>query len=222
MTNKSPYASELRMDCKFISEDFEPNGDLLKKIWSTGSWVMFDHDVYSAITYPEAETWVAALWSNRNVYFGFRCKYSALNIFEDGDPTKERWELWKRDVVEVFINPDPDHIAHYFEFEVAPNNLWIDLEIDKTKEPFCDPTWASGFRHATRIDRTSHRWTCEMQIPLTSMGVTEIFSGTEWRLNCFRADGLGDNSQRRLLSWSAIPGGDTFHTPTCFGLIRFI
>ena len=48
-----------------------------------------------------------------------------------------------------FSNPQPERITHYYEFEVAPNNQWIDLEIEKTKTPFNDAAWNSGFSHAT-------------------------------------------------------------------------
>ena len=53
-------------------------------------------------------------------------------------------------VLPNFVNPEPARVNHYYEFEVAPNNQWIDLEIDKDKTPFNDAKWNSGFDHATR------------------------------------------------------------------------
>ncbi len=216
------YTSNKRIDCKFTRKDFVPDADLSKKVWSHADWIKFDHGVYCGTSYPQAETLVAALWSLDNIYFAFRCKYSTINVYDGEDPTQERWELWNRDVVEVFINPDPECVSHYYEFEVAPNNQWIDLEIDKTKDPFCDPVWSSGFQHATRLDSKNYFWICEMRIPVASLGVRSILPGTEWRINFYRADGHGANAQRRLISWCMIPNGDTFHTPTRFGLIRFL
>jgi hypothetical protein len=35
------------------------------------------------------------------------CRYHALNVSE-GEAAKERWELWNRDVAEVFLNPQPE------------------------------------------------------------------------------------------------------------------
>ena len=55
------------------------------------------------------------------------------------------WQLWDKDVVEVFINPFPGQINTYFEFEVAPNNQWIDLAINLDNEPVLDVNWDSGF-----------------------------------------------------------------------------
>jgi len=207
------------MVSQYSAQEFVVNGDLSKKMWSKAEWVEFDQDVYRDAAYPNAVTRVSALWTYNSVYFGFVCMYSMINVYQGEDVAKERWELWKRDVVEVFINPQPNVVSHYYEFEVAPNNQWIDLEIDKTRNPFYDASWNSGFEHATRID--NHFWQCEMRIPIASMGVREIRAGARWRLNFFRADGHGNDSERRLMSWCRIPEGDSFHTPTRFGMIQF-
>lgn len=222
MTIPKAYTCNQRIEAKVASRDFVPDGDIYKTVWREATWIRFENDVYSAKRYPQSLTKVAASWTENFVYFGFHCKYTVLNVYEDEDPSEERWELWNRDVVEVFINPDPDRVSHYYEFEVSPSNQWIDLEIDQTKDPFYEPAWFSGFCHATRIDSQQRYWDCEMSIPVGSLGVSKLSPGTQWRVNFYRADGLGDNSQRRLTSWCGIPGGTTFHTPTRFGLIDFV
>ncbi len=223
MTEKSPYTSNLQIQSRFSPKDFEPDGNLEKKIWERAEWVEFDHDMAGQPHYPQAATRVASVWTATSVYFAFRCKYSTLNVYEGEDPLPERWELWNRDVVEVFANPEPERVNHYYEFEVAPNNQWIDLEIDKDKDPFNDAKWDSHFAHATRIDAKRRVWTCEMRIPVSAITSrpAAVRPGTEWRINFFRADGPGDDSVRRFLSWSTIPEGKTFHVPTRFGIIRF-
>jgi Domain of unknown function (DUF4091)/Carbohydrate family 9 binding domain-like len=215
------YTSNIRIISKRAPEDFVPDGNLQKEIWQTADWVHFDHDMSGQKHYPQSETDVATVWTPHYVYFADRCKYTTLNVFENADPAVEKWELWNRDVVEVFINPQPERVNHYYEFEVSPNNLWIDLEINKDQSPFNDASWDSHFDHATRIDPERHVWTCEMRIPVDSMGANEISAGAEWRLNLFRADGPGDDSQRRFLSWSTILTGNSFHAPTRFGIIEF-
>ena len=222
MNTSNLYTSDKKIKCKFTDKNFVPDANLRKKVWSQADWITFDHDVYCGNSYPQAETRAAALWSLDSIYFAFRCKYSTINVYEGEDPRQERWELWNRDVVEIFINPEPASASHYYEFEVAPNNQWIDLEIDKTKDPFCDPEWASGFQHATKVDSKNYFWTCEMRIPLASLVARPISPGTEWRINFYRADGPGDNAKRRLTSWCMIPNGNSFHTPSRFGLIRFL
>lgn len=216
------YTSNLRIISRFSPKDFVPDGNLEKEVWKTADWVRFDHDRTGRRSYPQSATEVATVWTPHDVYFAYRCKYTVLNIFEDADPAVERWGLWNRDVVEVFLNPQPERVSHYYEFEVSPNDLSIDLEINKDESPFNDPSWDSHFEHATHIDAGRHVWTREIRIPVVSMRAKNISAGAKWRLNLFRADGPGDDSQRQFLSWSVISNSTTFHTPTRFGIIQFV
>jgi len=220
----SPYDNTLRVTSEFTPEDFVPDGNLDKPVWRQAKWVKMDRDAFSAATYPQSEMEVASLWTASDVFFAFRCKYTKLNVYEGGDPTKDFWKLWERDVVEVFLNPQPERLNHYFEYEVAPNNLWIDLEIDLAKNPMNDAGWNSEFDHATRNDAPNHVWMCEMRIPVRTLGgVQPLRAGREWRVNFYRADGETGEGQRRLLSWSLVRSATrTFHTPVSFGLIQFV
>ena len=218
------YMSNSKLLARMAAEDFVPDGNLDKPAWRAAHWVKMDRDAFKPVTYPQSATEVASLWTPKYVYFAYRCQYTALNVYEGKDPSKDFWTLWDRDVVEVFLNPQPGHMRHYYEFEVAPNNLWIDLEIDLDKEPFNDPDWNSGYDHATRIDASRHVWTCEVRIPVASMNVSKpLAAGDEWRLNLFRADGLGDDKQRRFISWSPVHNDTgSFHSPWSFGVIEFV
>jgi hypothetical protein len=220
----SPYAGNLTITSKLSDQDFVPDGDLSKKAWQKAEYVRFDQEALSRKIHPEVETRVASLWTARYLYFAFSSKYSVLNVFEGEQSAKEKWGLWDRDVVEVFINPNPERFNHYYEFEVSPNNQWIDLEIDLGKRPFNDAAWDSHFEHATRLDEGGHVWTCEMRIPTSALLVQLMSPGMEWRINLYRAEGRGGDSQRRFLSWSPLPPGTklSFHQPASFGIIRFL
>ncbi|PYT81745.1 MAG: hypothetical protein DMG40_08525 [Acidobacteria bacterium] len=219
---ESAYLSKMQLEARRSSADFSPDGDLSKPSWRDAKWAEFDNDASGKFHYPEAATRVASVWTKTHIYFAFSSRYDSLNFYEGEDPKAERWQLWDRDVVEVFLNPQPERVSHYFEFEVAPNNQWIDLEIDKTKQPFNDPSWNSGFEHATRIDAARHIWTAELRIPLASMNAKEIQPGTQWRLNLFRAAGKGPDEHRKFLAWSIIPEGKTFHVPERFGILEIV
>ena len=195
---ESTYSSDLELEARRSPVEFLPDGDLSKPSWKHAKWAEFDNDASGKFHYPEAATRVASLWTETHIYFAFFSHYDSLNIYEGEDPKRERWQLWNRDVVEVFLNPQPERMNHYFEFEVAPNNQWIDLEIDKTRNPFNDASWNSGFEHATRIDAEHHVWTAEMRIPLAAMNVKQLRPGTEWRVNFFRAAGKGDDDRRKM------------------------
>jgi hypothetical protein len=216
------YASATQLLAKRSPVDFRPDGDLSKPAWKNAISANFDHDVSGKFHYPEVSTRVASVWTETHVYFYFWCRYDSLNVYEGEDPAVERWQLWDRDVVEVFLNPQPERVNHYYEFEVAPNNQWVDLEIDKTKEPFNDVSWNSEFQHATRIDTKNRTWTTEMRIAVSSMNVSAIHPGDKWRANFFRATGKGGDDDRRFLAWSIIPEGKTFHVPTRFGILMLV
>jgi alpha-galactosidase len=218
------YVSHSQFVSKRTTRDFVPDGNLAKPAWRAATWVKVDRDAFSPATFPQSATEIASLWTSAYVYFAYRCKYTTLNLFEGKDPRKEFWTLWDRDVVEVFLNPQPERMKHYYEFEVAPNNLWIDLEIDLGQNPFNDAKWDSGFEHATQIDAANHVWTCELRIPVASLkDAKPLHAGAEWRLNLFRADGVGSDAQRRFLSWSPVQSDThSFHAPWSFGVIRFV
>src|SRR5215813_13267358 len=220
--NDSQYSSDSQTVATYSPSDFVPDGDLSKAVWKRAKWAKFDHDPTGKTENPAIKTRVAAVWSGRYVYFAFSGRYESLNTYEGEDISKERWELWNRVVVEVFLNPQPERISHYYEFEVAPNNQWIDLEIEKTKTPFNDAGWSSGFEHATKIDEKNHVWSTEMRIPLSAVGVDKIKSGAVWRVNFFRGAGHGGDEKRTFLAWSSIPQGGTFHVPSRFGILRFV
>src|SRR5712671_3147613 len=202
--NSQPtYTSESHFSVKRSSIDVAPDGDLSKTFWKNSDFVEFDQDAWGKSHYPEVSTRVKSLWTDSYIYFGFLGRYDSLNTYGDEDP-------------------GPERVQHYYEFEVAPNNQWIDLEIDKTKEPFNSASWNSGFEHATRIDAKNHTWTTEMRIPLAAINVSSLRAGTRWRANFFRAAGQGGDDHRKFLAWSIIPGGTTFHVPTRFGILEIV
>lgn len=220
----SGYLHNLTMTSKRIAADFTPTGDLSKDVWKGVPRVKYDVEVRANKAFADSETQVASVWTPNYVYLAYRCKYRSLNVFEGEDVAKERFGLWYRDTAEAFINPNPERINHYYEYEVAPNNQWVDLEIDLTKKPFGNVHWDSGFEHATSNDPYRHLWMAEMKIPIKSMGVEELKPGDSWRINLYRLDGHGDDPQRRFLSWSPLPEGEnrSFHQPASFGIIKFV
>jgi len=213
------------IDSKFIHHDSVPDADLEKHMWSAPEPVWFDQAAFSDAHYPDFKTRVASCWSAQFVYLAFWCPYQTLTVYEGEDPTVERDRLWERDVVEAFIAPDPQKPSHYYEFEIAPNDQWMDIDIDLIRKPFNNPHWSSEFEHATKIDAVKHVWTAEMRIPIHSMSAEAIQSGKDWRINFYRCDGPGDDTVRRMMSWGRLPvrkSGGTFHQPASFGILRFV
>jgi hypothetical protein len=203
-----------------VSDDFTPDGDLEKRVWTGAQKVRFDRDPFQRRSYPEIETSVATLWTPEHLYLAYWCNFVDLHIYEADDNADERWGLWHRDVVEAFIAPSAVTACHYYEFEVAPNNQWLDLEIDLEDRKPIAKDWNSGFLHAVRVDEAQGAWTAEMRIPAETMGIREIDPDSIWRINFCRSD--GPSSARRLLSWRSLDAGQwSFHQPARFGMLRF-
>ncbi len=201
------------------SEELVPEGKASSPAWREIPRLSLVDTVTTETPSAESLTQVGVQWSPSLFYVAFWCRYSALNLYRDEDPRKERWQLWNRDVVEVFVNPFPENPHRYWEFEVAPNNQWIDLVVDNRETIALDASWDSGFSHATAIDEAAKIWFCEMGLPAASMGVSRIEPGMEWRINFYRCDGFGDDSQRSFLAWSPTLRRN-FHIPDRFGWIR--
>ena len=222
---QSTYVGNSHLDSKRAASDFVPDGDLNKAAWRGAVWTEVVHDAFKPVTFPQSATFIATQWTPGYVYFAFRCKYTALNLYDSKDTSKDFWQLWDRDVVEIFLNPHPERMRHYYEFEVAPNNLWIDLEINVADGKIAgDAKWNSGFQHATHVDEKNHIWTSEWRVPVAAVNDNKpLATGAEWRINVFRCDGLGDDTKRRFLSWSLVHNdNDSFHAPWSFGVIRFV
>lgn len=203
--------------------DFSPDGNLNKEIWLAAPRIRFDQSAFDESCHPNSETAVASCWTADFLYLAFWCRYQTLNLYPEENPDLERWELWERDVVEAFIAPQPQYGSHYYEFEVAPNNQWLDVEIDLNRTPYY-ALWNSGFEHATQINSENHLWTAEMRIPVASMRVEPLCAQHEWRINFYRCDGPGKGDARRMLCWSPLPRrapGGSFHQPDSFGELRF-
>ncbi|MGC2160311.1 MAG: carbohydrate-binding family 9-like protein [Silvibacterium sp.] len=219
-----PKTAPLVIVSERIDNDSKPDGDLGKKMWFRAKPVWFDQAAFSESRYRDLKTKVASCWTTQFLYLAFWCPYETLTVYQGEDATIERDRLWERDVVEAFINPDPQSPSHYYEFEIAPTNQWLDLDIDLARTPFNDAGWNSGFEHATRVDVLKRVWTAEMRIPVRSMGLEAIFPDVDWRINFYRCDGPGDDSARRMLSWGRLPvrvSGGTFHQPASFGVLHF-
>ena len=219
MTSGSVPSIDYRVFAHRLERDFLPDANLSKTAWQGASRLTLVDTENPQRLHLGAKTEASVGWSPANLYVAFWCHYTELNLYLGEDAKRERWELWNRDVAEVFVTPFPERLHRYWEFEVAPNNMWIDLAVEKREEISLDVGWDSGFEHATAIDDGSKRWTCEMRIPAVSLGINRIERGMEWRINFYRCDGFGDNSQRRFLAWSPTFQLN-FHVPERFGRVR--
>lgn len=195
---------EIRLDAAHPSTD-----------WEKADPISFSADWQDKNPDPERETTVRVLWSEQTLFLRFDCRYRELWVFDDSDPNGRRDQLWDRDVVEAFLQPDPEHPAHYREFEVSPNGLWVDLDIF----PGGHADLKSGLQRSVFLDQNLLIWAAELAIPMVAL--TEHFDPRQvWRANFYRVEGIQE--PRAYLAWQPTNTPQpNFHVPSEFGQLRF-
>ena len=183
--------------------------------WQRADPVVFSSDWQGKNADPARQTQVRILWSNRTLYLRFECHYRELYVFEDSEPSGRRDHLWDRDVAEAFLQPDSSRPQFYREIEVAPNGMWIDLDIF----PGGPADLKSGLQRSVILNPQSHTWVAEMAIPMTAL--TAPFDPSKiWRANFYRIE--GSTEPRAYLAWQPThTPTPNFHVPSAFGVLRF-
>jgi alpha-galactosidase len=197
-------SSEIRLDAANSAAD-----------WQSAQPVRFQSDWQGKNPDPTLETEVRVLWSPASLYLRFVCRYRERFVFEDSDPNGRRDHLWDRDVAESFLQPDPSVERRYKEFEVAPNGMWIDLDIS----PSGLADLKSGLTRSVHVDEQRKIWTAELGIPMRCL--TAYFDPpVVWRANFYRVEGKAE--PRQYMAWQPTHTPQpNFHVPKAFGTLRF-
>jgi hypothetical protein len=160
------------------------------------------------------------LWSNFAVYVRFEANQSEpLIISETPNLLTKTRGLWDRDVCEIFLAPNRGESHRYFEFEIAPNGEWIDLEIfQKPDERITDFEYHSGMESAARVEKD--KILMAIKIEWKAFG-KKPKAGDVWLGNVFRCVGRGEN--RGYLAWlPTMTNSPNFHVPEKFGEFEFV
>jgi Carbohydrate family 9 binding domain-like len=183
--------------------------------WERAQPICFDSDWQGRNNDGALSTQVRVLWTREMLYLEFRCRYRTLTVFDESDANGRRDQLWDRDVAEVFIQTDATQQRHYWEFEVSPNGMWIDLEI--SPEGKRDPK--SGMKsHVVRND-PEKLWIAMLALPI-NIFITRFDPSVPWRVNFFRVEGAAE--PRFYSCWRpTYTPQPNFHVPEVFGLLRF-
>ena len=190
------------------------------EVWALAPELAIDQNWRGYSAPAELRTSARLLWTNDEIYLGFVCAFTELDIDDEFDADVERYALWDRDVCEAFIrSPLEPAVTTYKEFEVAPTAQWCDLQIDRARS-VQDWEWKSGMRTAARIDREARVWHAMMAIPFSAFGIIPT-AGDVWRANLFRISRL--RGERQYLAFA--PTGSeqpNFHVPERFVDLRFV
>jgi len=215
MDEHKPTVSEQTAVAVRMRENLDAEEFPKPSAWGLAKALRYDADWQGKNADPERETEVRLLWTADTLYLRFRAKFRTITIFADAEPNGRRDQLWDRDVVEVFLQPDPSNRGRYKEFEVSPNGMWIDLDI----MPGEKHDLKSGLRRRVIVTEASKTWIADMAIPMKCL-VDRFDTGAAWRVNFYRVEGATE--PRFYSAWrptgTAVPN---FHVPEAFGQLIF-
>jgi len=183
--------------------------------WEYAEPVRFGADWQGKNDDPELETEIRILWDPKTLYLRFICRYRELFVFADSGPDERRDHLWDRDVAEAFLQPPPAVGKNYKEFEVAPNGMWIDLDISRAG--LAD--LKSGLTRSVHVDEQQKIWIAELAIPMKAL-TTHFDPAQPWHANFYRVEGKVE--PRKYMAWQPTHTAEpNFHVPEKFGTLNF-
>lgn len=168
----------------------------------------------------DGETRARMVWDDEHLYVFIEARDpDVYSQYTDADD-----DLWKADVVELFIDADRNRRG-YVELQVNPNNAHFDAFFPSTRAAASDKAWSANMRsavvvHGTPANRADkdQGWDVEIAIPLAAVkGTDQAMSvrlppqpGDIWRLNVVRIDKPVGSDNIAAASWNAITYRD-FH-----------
>ena len=210
--------ADIRTDTAFavqLAGTVDGNGLPLERAWEAAPPVRFSADWQGKNADKLRETDVRLLWNKEFLFLRFDARYRSISVFADAEPSGRRDKLWNRDVCEVFLQPRGSHPNYYKELEVAPNGLWVDLEI----APGETRDLHSGLRRHVTIDEAQKQWHAALAVPMKSL-TARFEMPAVWRVNFFRVEGAEE--PRFYSAWRPTnTPKPNFHVPEAFGALVF-
>ena len=210
-------------DSRAVAESAHADHDIVLNADPSSRFWRESHPIYMQVdtqgrSETEYRTEVRSRWTDQNIYFLFVCPYKQLYLKPGPDPEHETYELWNWNVAEVFLGSNFQDIRRYKEFEISPQNEWVDLDVDLNK-PHHEQGWVwnSGFEHVARIDKAQHRWYAAVRIPFSALETPRPAAGETFRMNLYRTEGPPEEAKE--IVWQPTMS-NTFHVPERFGLLR--
>jgi hypothetical protein len=203
---------------RFSAVDRMPSADPDEPFWKGAPYVIATRSSLGPVV-PGHRTEIRSRWTNKNLYFLFVCAYERLHLKPNPSRDRETNHLWEWDVAEVFIGSDYRNTHRYKEFEISPQEEWLDLDIDADHRlPERDALWNSGFQVKARIDSEHKVWYGEMVIPIAAVDSRLPEPGREMRINFYRAQGP-PGPEHVSIAWQPTRSV-TYHVPEAFGTLR--
>mgnify|MGYP000855211691 FL=1 len=170
---------------------------------------------------PNHPTKMRCLWNDEALAIYFY----AIDPDIWGTYTKVNDPIYREEVVEAFLAPNPDDLTHYFELELSPRNVPFAARITNDAEFKVDFSWQPHWKTDVVVEGTldnredvDEYWLAQMLLPMAEL-CQGIKPGDRWRANFYRID---LTPREELSAWCPVlikPAN--FHTPHRFGHFVF-
>jgi hypothetical protein len=167
------------------------DGDLSDPAWQAVPWTPDLRRSLSTAA-PRQRTRAKLAWDDAALHVAFEVEDDEIRT----PYTADDQPLYESEVVEVFLDANDDG-ATYDEIELSPADKLFDARFAARRKGM-DLAWASGTRHAVRLDGTLNApadrdrgWTAELAIPYAALSAVPQAPprpGDRWRFNLFRLD----------------------------------
>ncbi|MCE9576924.1 MAG: DUF362 domain-containing protein [Deltaproteobacteria bacterium] len=186
-------------------------------IWDRAPARRFVTD-YSGATTPTATT-VRMLWGAHGLYLRWELESAGLFTDQTRPTDVERVDLYEEDCVELFLAPDPETPARYFEIEVGPFGHWFDIAVDRTGAPGAkkaDNAWSGGLVIGTSRDPVTHRAVVEVAVTDPAV-IAALVAGASLPIGLDRME--GQRPRQYLMAFPGRTARPSFHAPSGFGAL---
>ncbi|MFH1475936.1 MAG: carbohydrate-binding family 9-like protein, partial [Verrucomicrobiota bacterium] len=150
-------------------------------------------------------------YDQSNLYVGVEADQSYLdpvfNLLGTVKPTVTQKDgpVYCDDSAEIFLMPTADF---YYQFVINSAGVVYDAKNVSS-------AWNGNLKAATAVDNENRKWTVEMAIPLSDLGISSALAGQSWRANFYR----NNPAKKESGAWSPTEAG--FHTLKAFGFLHF-
>ena len=141
-----------------------------------------------------------------------------------GTGAKRDDPIYDEEVVEVFIGPGEATSVDYYEFEVSPNGVMLDLTVhnpDSSRTTIkLDAGWdCPGLQWFAERDDAHNHWWAVMVFPWASIGAPGALP-QRWRANFYRIERPRD-AEPEFSCWSpTMTEPADYHKPAYFGVLE--
>jgi len=211
--------------CRWAAAPPKVDGKLDDPVWEAAA-VVGRFPAFWSNTGTGNGTRARLLWDRDALYFAATMTDAELRSFG----TRRNDTLWEGDVFELFFKPSDDR-PEYYEFQVNPKSVILELPFSKRGEDFAKlaalPTL--GMSAVATADGTVDRpgdldrgWTVEGRIPWSAFARTggKPEPGAAWRFALCRYD-YGPEGTKPVTMSSAPLRRLSFHRYEDYGTLRF-